>query len=328
MSHSSAYYPNSLYRSSSSLHLSENSRVFSDSFHQITNEGLAHSYSTSNHMAFASSRIEESSSSTAAYRHVPAMHADQYKLNLDPNPTVIRRKPLERIQHVQSVKLTYLKPPPAPQPGDLLIVQEPDVQIPAAAPLHITEKPNAAPSPAPLVLREKPPASPPIIPAKHVHIPGKVLAPPPRQVIVERLPQMPPKPQDIIVERWLGYQRRTRNVNFRPAAPIVPLSTPKNILIQWESPQVDVRQDFQYVGVRHADPRQYLHNVEASHLPVEARHFQVPAGERLAVDVDSQELPMLVGDVDALRRIDLKCHGLSAYAPQVYKRNYSTKNEY
>jgi hypothetical protein len=42
------------------------------------------------------------------------------------------------------------------------------------------------------------------------------LPPPPRKVITERLPQLPPLPQDIIIERWLGYDRRTRNVVFRP----------------------------------------------------------------------------------------------------------------
>jgi hypothetical protein len=243
-------------------------------------------------------------------------------LNVDPNPLLVRKKPAERVQYTQNVSLKFLKPPPAPKPGDIVIEQEPDVQVPPAPALLVRQKPPQPIKPAPAIVRERPPQPPAPIPPKHITIPGKVLPPPPRKVITERLPQLPPLPQDIIIERWLGYDRRTRNVVFRPAAPIVPLPAPKNVLIQWESPDAVVRQDLHFLGVEVADPAAYAGQFGASllaaqQLPAEAGKFQTPANERLAVESNSNETPILTGDVQALRLINLGCHDLNEYAPQI-----------
>ena len=61
---------------------------------------------------------------------VSSLPLDQYRLNVDPNPTVIRKKPAEKVQYTQQVSLKFLKPPPPEQPGDIIIKQEPDVQAP------------------------------------------------------------------------------------------------------------------------------------------------------------------------------------------------------
>ena len=61
---------------------------------------------------------------------VPSLPLDQYQLNVDPNPTVIRKKPAEKVKYTQQVSLKFLKPPPPEQPGDIIIKQEPDVQAP------------------------------------------------------------------------------------------------------------------------------------------------------------------------------------------------------
>jgi hypothetical protein len=135
---------------------------------------------------------------------------------VDPAPLLVRKKPVERVQYTQNVSLKFLKPPPAPKPGDIVIEQESDVQVPPAPALLVRQKPAQPIKPAPAIVRERPPQPPAPIPPKHITIPGKVLPPPPRKVITERLPQLPPLPQDIIIERWLGYDRRTRNVVFRP----------------------------------------------------------------------------------------------------------------
>ena len=255
-------------------------------------------------------------------RPIPIIPADQHTLNVDPNPILIRKKPAARVQHIQNVSLKFLKPPAPAQPGDITIVQEADVQAPPAAPLHITQKPPLPLTPAPILVRERPPKPPTPIAPRNIVIPGKVIPPPPRKVIVERLPQMPAKPQDIIIERWLGYQRRTRNVNFHPAAPIVPAPAPKNVIIQWDAPEVDIRQEFKFLGVQQADPRSYLAQfgaslVDASRLPREVAQFQTPAGEILAANSDSNALPILRGAVAALRQINLNCNGLSEYASQL-----------
>lgn len=67
---------------------------------------------------------------TAPAPVVPSLPLDQYQLNVDPNPTVIRKKPAEKVKYTQQVSLKFLKPPPPEQPGDIIIKQEPDVQAP------------------------------------------------------------------------------------------------------------------------------------------------------------------------------------------------------
>ena len=254
----------------------------------------------------------------------PNIPLDQYKLQVDPNPTVIRKKAEGRVTQVQTVSLKFLKPPQPEQPGDITITQEADIQAPAAPPLVIKQPaPPAALAPAALIVRERPPEMPMPIPPKNIVIPGRVLPPPPRQVITERLAPQPAGPQDIIIERWLGYARRTRNVNFQPAPPAGPApNVEKNVLIEWEAADVDLRQEFKFLGVQEADPRSYAQQfgttlVDASRLPREAAQFTVPAGSVLGVDSNPNETPVLRGAVQALRNIDLNCHGLSEYANQV-----------
>jgi len=39
-----------------------------------------------------------------------------------------------------------------------------------------------------------------------------VIDTPPRKVIIERLPELPPKPAPIIIEKWLPYEPQRRKV--------------------------------------------------------------------------------------------------------------------
>jgi hypothetical protein len=270
----------------------------------------------------ASASIAAGSTYIPGSRVIPIIPVEQHALNVDPAPILIRKKPIARVQHIQNVSLKFLKPPLPVQPGDITIVQERDVQAPPAPPLHITQKPPLPLTPAPVIVRERPPKPPAPIAPRNITIPGKVIPPPPRKVIVERLPQIPPKPQDIIVERWLGYQRRVRKVNFVPAPALIPLPAPKNVLIQWDSPDVDVRQAFHFLGVQVADPVAYAATfgatlADASQLPREVAQFPTPAGETLAVNSNSDMIPALVGAVPTLRLINLACNGLAEYAPQL-----------
>ena len=255
-------------------------------------------------------------------RQVPHIPIEQHRLNVDPNPTVIRKKAEGRITHVQNVSLKFLKPPAPEQPGEITITQEPDVQAPPAPPLVIRQKPDEPTTPAPVIVRERPPVPPTPIGPKHITIPGKVIPPPPRQVITERLAPQPAKPVDILLERWLGYQRRTRNVVFQPAAPIQLAHAEKNVLIEWEASDVELRQDFKFLGVQEVDPVSYMSQygqtlVDANALPREAAHFETPAGAILAVNSNPNEVPILRGDVAALRKIDLNCNGLHEYSSQI-----------
>jgi hypothetical protein len=73
-------------------------------------------------------------------------------LNKDPNPVVIRKKPAP-VQYTQNIAVRFLKPPPLPPQGRVIIKQEPDIILPPPPPLVIRKyhrlakvSPNAAPT--------------------------------------------------------------------------------------------------------------------------------------------------------------------------------------
>ncbi|CAF4581472.1 unnamed protein product, partial [Rotaria magnacalcarata] len=88
---------------------------------------------------------------------------------------------------------------------------------------------------------------------------------PPRSVVIERIPPVPPKPRDIIIERWLPYgamaQRKTI-VQRAEAAKAYP--KPRNIIIQYESPQIRVVRQFQRFGVTPENPEEYIRRYGAT----------------------------------------------------------------
>ena len=247
---------------------------------------------------------------------------DNYKLQVDPNPTVIKKKLQERVTIVQNVSLKFLKPIQSEQPGDITIIQESDVQTKAAPPVILRITPNKAFKQEPIVFRERPPVSPKLIAPKNIIIPGRVLPPPPRQVIIEKLAPQPQKSQDIIIERWLGYPKRIRNVTFQAPVPLKPIKVEKNVRIEWEAPDFQIKQEFKFLGVHETDPQSYNTQfgntlVEAVRLPKEAAQFTTPVGETLACESNSNEVPFLRGAVQALRNLNLHCHGLSEYKSQI-----------
>jgi hypothetical protein len=88
--------------------------------------------------------------------------------------------------------------------------------IPPAPPLVIRQVPPRPRTPPPLIIREQPPNPPERIPRKVITITrwasGHQGPPPPRKVVIERLPQIPPKPRSVIIERWLPYEPQKRKV--------------------------------------------------------------------------------------------------------------------
>jgi hypothetical protein len=228
--------------------------------------------------------------------------------NVDPNPIVMRKKPNTPVNYTQLVSVKFLQPPPPQQPGDIVITQQKDVQAAPVAPKLIRQKAPLPVKPAPLVVREQPPLAPAPIPPEHHVIPGKVIPPPPRKVVIERLPQLPQPPQDLIVERWLEYGPRARRVVFRPAPPLIPAPPPKNVLIQWDSPNVALNRQFRNLGIAPASPAQYMATFGASLVPASAvpdvsRGIRPTNGARLAAENPPYPVK-LVGDVDALSLIN------------------------
>jgi hypothetical protein len=123
---------------------------------------------------------------------------------------------------------------------------------------------------------------------------------------------------DVHVERWLGFNSRTRRVRFEPAPKLLPLPAPKNTIIQWAPPSVQLHREFKFLGVAPASPSQYASQFGASlthssRLPqLVVNRFQAPPGEVLGIHY-KPDVPRLVGDVAALSLINLDAAGLSEY---------------
>jgi hypothetical protein len=88
---------------------------------------------------------------------------------------------------------------------------------------------------------------------------------PPRSVIIERIPADPPKPRDIVIERWIPYGAMAkRKTIVQRAEAFKAYPKPQNIIIQYETPQVRVIRQFQRLGVTPEDPQAYVQRYGAS----------------------------------------------------------------
>ena len=233
----------------------------------------------------------------------------QYRINEDPNPEVLR-KSLQAAKYIQEIAIRRLNPPPAPKPGDL-IIREVQQQVPSAPPVIIRQEGKGAQTPAPLVLRQAPPQPPARIPEHVVEVEGAPVAPPARRVVVEKLPDVPAKPQNILIEKWLPYGPQKRRVVFERSC-VPPPQNPRNLIIEWQQCQPQVEQVCKDLGVVDADPEEYRRQYgtelkQASELPnlCQDDSCQAPAVQEGVLELE--------GDVDALRRVDLEKNGLADY---------------
>ena len=144
--------------------------------------------------------------------------------------------------------------------------------------------------------------------------------PPERQVIVERMPAAAPLPQDVFVERWLGYPRQNRRVIHQKAQPVQLAPTPKNLLVDWNATNnTRVHQKFNYLGVENANPELYEKHygselIPTNMLPREANELNahIPSDEVLAVN-QSPTPYQLTGDVEALNLVDKRKVNMSDF---------------
>lgn len=245
----------------------------------------------------------------------PGLPLEQYKLNVDQNPQVIRKKPLEKINYLQQVAVRYLKPPQPPKAGDIVVKQLAHRQVAPAPALVVRQAPEKPQTPPPIVLREAPPPPPTPLPGKLLNVPGQVIPPPARKVVVERLPPIPPKPQQVFIERWLPYGQQTQKVVYQPARPACVIPDPKNVVIQWDSPDVDIRKELRNLGIIHANPQEYITKygsslIRSEQLPDLAVQYANQPGIQLAATHRPPTIPILEGDVHALNYLDLDAVGL------------------
>jgi hypothetical protein len=128
---------------------------------------------------------------------------------------------------------------------------------PPAPPIVIRQHLPAPPTPPPLVIRERPPTAPEI--PKETII-EKIIpppTPPPRQVIVERIPA-PEKPREIVYEKWLPYKSLPeRKVVVERGKVYEKQPAPKNVIIEYERPNVQIDKQVYDEGVLRVDPRSY-----------------------------------------------------------------------
>ena len=186
-------------------------------------------------------------------------------------------------------------------------------------------KPPRPVTPEPLVIREAPPPPPVQVGRKVITISGKRIPPPPRKVVIERLAPLPNKPQAVLIERWLPYAQTKRRVIFqRPAQQEPVIVKPRNVIIQWEAPQVQVKREIKYLGVIRANPAEYVARYgpvlkTARDMPQFVHDIRPPPGLILAAEQPHNPVHELVGDVHALKYIDLEREGLGQYRDQVYR---------
>jgi hypothetical protein len=169
---------------------------------------------------------------------------------------------------------------------------------------------------------------PPPIKRKLITIAGKRLPPPPRKVVIERLPPLPPKPQGVIIERWLPYKQLKRRVILNIPKEKDPVITkPKNIIVQWERPEIEIKTECKHLGVIKANPDEYVSRygstlINSNNLPKFVHDIKPPKGILLAHDCKRNEHPELEGDLDALGLIDLDKEGLSQYKNAIFTKNF------
>ena len=60
---------------------------------------------------------------------------NQYKINEDRHPKIIKKKLKEKIDQNQFIGINYLRPPTPPRPGDIIIREEPPTQAPPLSPI-------------------------------------------------------------------------------------------------------------------------------------------------------------------------------------------------
>jgi len=244
---------------------------------------------------------------------------NQYLINEDANPEVIRKRTEQQLIYEQEIAIRYLRPPTPPPPGEILIRQEKNILTPPAPPLVIRQQPPRPDTPPPLIIREAPPNAPAAVGQKVVTISGKRLPPPPRKVVIERLAPLPSKPQSVIIERWLPYRDQKRRVIFqRNMVPDPVIPAPRNVIVQWEPPSVVIKKEFKDLGVIRANPVDYVQRYGASlkayvELPEFVKEIKPPVGVVLAAQHVYASLLELEGDVDALNLIDLENNGLAEY---------------
>jgi hypothetical protein len=245
---------------------------------------------------------------------------EQYKINQDPNPTIVHKRRSMSVP-VQEIGIRYLKPTRLPDAGDLILKEDEPIHLPHAPPIILRQNTNAALKPR--IIREKPPMPPKHVPIQTITIPGKVLDPPKRQVIIERV-DASVNPQEIILERWLSYPKQKPNIVFQPCQKEeqMPLyKTPQNIIIDWDFSEISktkLDSNIEY-SIQTADPNDYNQKylnefIDSNLIDNLISKYEVPTNEIFASDLnENEDRYILTGAVEALKLVDKSNDDINKY---------------
>ena len=119
----------------------------------------------------------------------------------------------------------------------------------------------------------------------------------------------------------MPYPSCPRKVIFKTQSEQV-VENPKNLIIQWNPPEYEVRTKVRYMGVTRMDPKEYIAQygsslIKSKDLPEIASSIETPDDLTLASSVTSQPIHLLEGDLEALNLIDLEAEGLGEYKKQL-----------
>lgn len=150
-----------------------------------------------------------------------------------------------------------------------------------------------------------------------------MLPPPPRKVIIEKLPEMPDPPQNVFIERWLPFKDVKRKITLKPKPSNPKQCKPKNIIVNWSIiPCCQVRQDIKDLGTEKTDPEEYVKLygdslIPSDQLPEIADKVNEQHGKPLAANNSTKYFSALEGDLHALKLIEaelgLDAEGLSEF---------------
>lgn len=146
-------------------------------------------------------------------------------------------------------------------PGEIVVNHLPNIAAPQAPPLIIRQFPREKKKDEHIFLCELPPRAPRAPGTKIIQIPGRLLPPPPRRLICERLPELPKKPQNVYIERWLPHKDRKRRVVLKPkpSDPTQCRCKIRNIIVSWDKINIgSVKNVIKNMGVEKTDPVDYV----------------------------------------------------------------------
>ena len=172
---------------------------------------------------------------------------DKYPINVDQEPQLIHKKLAKPIEYEQQIHVSYLRPATPLVSSDIVIQEEEPIPGKEAPPIIIRQVAEKnADKLEPLYYREAPPQEPKKVDPLVIKIPGKVLPPPPRKVIIEKMPNIPSKPRQIFLERWLTPKSVKRRVIFEkaPAVQTPPADAKPEVIINKKYYYVDEK-DFE-----------------------------------------------------------------------------------